>query len=414
MQVHPPHMRKAAENGKRLLRVSRTNLRADEQVRDTGSVLLQLGHPFFTHILEAGGVDHREADEEDIGHRVGQRPQAVVVLLGEDRAAPVNNQKIWFTPVPHIWETLTHRLLKDYEMSSEWWPESYTVPKWLLSRVMCTRVRVKTRKECQEDDVNVRVPFLTDNQLLYHICSPLMRAEHKASPQDAENQTHCHLRYMCGVNDQCNTALCEPDQALPCPRQRWSLFDIVSELRSYKYSWPILRLLMARFSCRWSETWGINGSPVRRYDSTRPTWLSESVSVLSLLLSATLNSRRLNTTSDQDAAKGQPNTGIKLFHLDAFSEFNSLPKQTAQCAITESPITQLQTAGNGFANEQNDRKLLKQQYISQAEASSFFVTRVMDLRYTDFILNWSRWWNKHTNLQALCSCCALVNNASLE
>lgn len=94
MQVHPPHMRKAAENGKRLLRVSRTNLRADEQVRDTGSVLLQLGHPFFTHVLEAGGVDHREADEEDIGHRVGQRPQAVVVLLGEDRAAPVNNQKI--------------------------------------------------------------------------------------------------------------------------------------------------------------------------------------------------------------------------------------------------------------------------------------------------------------------------------
>lgn len=206
MQVHPPHMRKAAENGKRLLRVSRTNLRADEQVRDTGSVLLQLGHPFFTHILEAGGVDHREADEEDIGHRVGQRPQAVVVLLGEDRAAPVNNQKIWFTPVPHIWETLTHRLLKDYEMSSEWWPESYTVPKWLLSRVMCIRVRVKTRNECQEDDVNVRVPFLTDNQLLYHICSPLMRAEHKASPQDAENQTHCHLRYLCGVNDQFTNA----------------------------------------------------------------------------------------------------------------------------------------------------------------------------------------------------------------
>lgn len=61
-----------------------TDLGANEQVRDTGCILLQLRHPFLTHILETGRVYHREADEEDIGHRVGQRPQAVVVLLEED------------------------------------------------------------------------------------------------------------------------------------------------------------------------------------------------------------------------------------------------------------------------------------------------------------------------------------------
>lgn len=73
--------------------VFRTNLGANEQVGDTGRILLQLGHPFFTHILETGGVDHREADEEDVGHRVGQRPQAVVVLLREDGKVTVNRVK---------------------------------------------------------------------------------------------------------------------------------------------------------------------------------------------------------------------------------------------------------------------------------------------------------------------------------
>lgn len=65
--------------------VSGTDLGADEQVGDTGCVLLQLGHPFLSHILETGRINHREADEEDVGHRVGQRPQAVVVLLQENR-----------------------------------------------------------------------------------------------------------------------------------------------------------------------------------------------------------------------------------------------------------------------------------------------------------------------------------------
>lgn len=67
------------------------NLGADEQVGDAGCILLQLWHPFLAHILETGGVNHREADEEDVGHGVGQRPEAVVILL-KDVTALVN---IW-------------------------------------------------------------------------------------------------------------------------------------------------------------------------------------------------------------------------------------------------------------------------------------------------------------------------------
>lgn len=42
-----------------------------------------------------------------------------------------------------------------------------------------------------------------------------------------------------------NAALGEPHQALPCPHWRWTLLDIVSDLRSYEYSWPISQLLKA-------------------------------------------------------------------------------------------------------------------------------------------------------------------------
>lgn len=67
-----------------------TNLGADEQVGDAGCILLQLWHPFLAHVLETGRVNHREADEEDIGHWVGQRPEAVVILLKGDVTVLVN------------------------------------------------------------------------------------------------------------------------------------------------------------------------------------------------------------------------------------------------------------------------------------------------------------------------------------
>lgn len=66
-----------------------TDLGADEQVGDAGGVLLQLWHPFLPYVLETGGIDHGEAYEEDVGHRVGQRPEAVVVLLQGDKPGRV-------------------------------------------------------------------------------------------------------------------------------------------------------------------------------------------------------------------------------------------------------------------------------------------------------------------------------------
>jgi hypothetical protein len=57
------------------------HLSAYEEVGDTWGILLQLGDPLLPHILETSRVDHRKADEEDIGHGVRQRPQAVIVLL---------------------------------------------------------------------------------------------------------------------------------------------------------------------------------------------------------------------------------------------------------------------------------------------------------------------------------------------
>lgn len=47
-------------------------LSANEQVRDIGCIFLEFRDPFLSYILEAGWIHHREANEEDIGHRVGQ------------------------------------------------------------------------------------------------------------------------------------------------------------------------------------------------------------------------------------------------------------------------------------------------------------------------------------------------------
>lgn len=74
--------------------ISRTHLCPDEQVGDGGGVLLQLRNPFLSHVLETGRVDHGEADEEDVGHRVGQRPETVIVLLGQEKT-PVKRPGLW-------------------------------------------------------------------------------------------------------------------------------------------------------------------------------------------------------------------------------------------------------------------------------------------------------------------------------
>ena len=44
-------------------------------------MVLDLRAPLGRHILEGGGADDGEADEEDVSLRIRQRSQAIVVLL---------------------------------------------------------------------------------------------------------------------------------------------------------------------------------------------------------------------------------------------------------------------------------------------------------------------------------------------
>lgn len=52
-----------------------------EDVRDVGHADFQLGHPLLLDVVIRGGIHHREADQEDVGVRIGQGSQLVVVLL---------------------------------------------------------------------------------------------------------------------------------------------------------------------------------------------------------------------------------------------------------------------------------------------------------------------------------------------
>ena len=64
---------------------SQVELRADEDHRHVGAVMLELGVPLLLHVLEGRARDEGEGDEEDVGLRVGERSQAIVVLCGEWR-----------------------------------------------------------------------------------------------------------------------------------------------------------------------------------------------------------------------------------------------------------------------------------------------------------------------------------------
>lgn len=61
--------------------VAQIKLGADENDRSVGTVMRDLGVPLGAHVLERRRRDDREADEEDVGLGVGERTQAIVVLL---------------------------------------------------------------------------------------------------------------------------------------------------------------------------------------------------------------------------------------------------------------------------------------------------------------------------------------------
>ena len=61
--------------------LAQVELGADQDDGHVGRMVLDLGEPLGLDVVEGRGRDDAEADEEDVGLRVGERAQAVVVLL---------------------------------------------------------------------------------------------------------------------------------------------------------------------------------------------------------------------------------------------------------------------------------------------------------------------------------------------
>jgi hypothetical protein len=61
--------------------VAQVYLGADDQTGDARAVVPDLREPLLLYVLERGRGRYAEAHEEDIGLRVGERAQAVVILL---------------------------------------------------------------------------------------------------------------------------------------------------------------------------------------------------------------------------------------------------------------------------------------------------------------------------------------------
>ena len=61
--------------------VPEVGLGAHQDEGSLGAEVLDLRHPGLLHILESGGGDHAEADDEDVRLGVGERPQLVEVRL---------------------------------------------------------------------------------------------------------------------------------------------------------------------------------------------------------------------------------------------------------------------------------------------------------------------------------------------
>lgn len=61
--------------------VAQIGLSADNKTWDAGAVVMDLGEPFLTDVLERRGRGHRKADQKNIRLGVGEWAKAVVILL---------------------------------------------------------------------------------------------------------------------------------------------------------------------------------------------------------------------------------------------------------------------------------------------------------------------------------------------
>lgn len=64
---------------------SEVTLRPDEDHRSEWRVSPDLLNPLVRNVLEGGGTDHAEAQQEHICTGVAQRPQLVELILGRSR-----------------------------------------------------------------------------------------------------------------------------------------------------------------------------------------------------------------------------------------------------------------------------------------------------------------------------------------
>lgn len=64
-----------------LLLVAEIDLRADDEAGYAGAMMVDFGEPFLADVLKGRGGGDAEADEEDVGLRVRERTETVVVFL---------------------------------------------------------------------------------------------------------------------------------------------------------------------------------------------------------------------------------------------------------------------------------------------------------------------------------------------
>jgi hypothetical protein len=61
--------------------IPQIHLRAYDEAGNTGAVVVDLGKPLLANVLEGGGGGDAEADEEDVGLRIGEGAQSIVIFL---------------------------------------------------------------------------------------------------------------------------------------------------------------------------------------------------------------------------------------------------------------------------------------------------------------------------------------------
>lgn len=61
--------------------IAQIGLGADDETGDAGAVVVDFGEPFFPDVFERGGRGDGKADKKDVGLRIGEGAQAIVILL---------------------------------------------------------------------------------------------------------------------------------------------------------------------------------------------------------------------------------------------------------------------------------------------------------------------------------------------